>query len=276
MAGPDEMGGQNGMGGTPDAGEGMDLDSLLGTSPSGETTGNDLRGSLSGQGDTTSQDMAAFKFAGRSWKGGQREAEGTFNKLYGKYSETQGIVNTLKKIAQEDPEFAATLAQDPRFEGILAKLGIENAEREFRGINRQQDRVSADDFQRELGIERHQNRILREEWAFERRLGRPMTEREQQAVYKQIERSENLSYEEAYFLAHREQLMRSRAQGAAAQGGPVLPQNGNRPKPPPRSMPGTPSPGRKSASDMSEQEWKDNLRQSGIVKELMSRGMSRE
>ena len=40
-------------------------------------------------------------------------------------------------------------------------------------------------------------------------------------------------------------------------------------------MPGTPAPGKKSVADMSEQEWKDNLRQSGVVKEILSRGMSR-
>lgn len=279
MAGPDEMGG-SGMGGTPDASEGMDLDRLLGDTSSemGETT-PDLRGGLPGQGADSGQN-AAYKFAGRTWKGGQREAEGAWNKMYGKYSESQGIVNQLKQIAQNDPELAAQLAQDPRLAGIFAKLGVEAAEKEFRGDPRQgnsRNSVSGEDFQRELGIERHQNRILREEWAFERRLGRPMTEREQQAVYKQIDRSENLTYEEAYFLAHREQIMKRNAAQANVGGGPGgNPQTGGRPKPPPRSMPGTPAPGRKSVSDMSEQEWKQNLRESGIVKELMSRGMSRE
>jgi hypothetical protein len=137
--------------------------------------------------------------------------------------------------------------------------------------------MSQEDFRREIGIERHQNRILREEWAFERKLGRPLSEREQQAVYQQIDRSENLTYEEAYFLAHREQLLRSRAQaGAQAEGATAPMQGSSRPKPPPRSMPGTPAPGKKSVKDMSEQEWKENLRQSGVIKELMSRGMSRE
>ena len=79
MAGPDEMGGMNGAGGTPDAGDGMDLDALLGgTSPEGETT-QGLQGGLSGQGADLSGQNAAYKFAGRSWKGGQREAESAFN-----------------------------------------------------------------------------------------------------------------------------------------------------------------------------------------------------
>ncbi len=274
MVGPVGMGGDTGAAGTPDAGDGMDLDALLGTSSGqGETT-QDLRGGLPGQGDDPSAQNAAYKFAGRTWKGGQREAEGAWNKMYGKYSESQGLVNSLKQIVQQDPELAAQLAQDPRFSSILSKLGVEAAESEFRD-GRQGGNVSQEDYTRELGIERHQNRILREEWGFERKLGRPMTEREQQAVYKQLERAENLTYEEAYFLAHREQLLKRQAQTAAGQGQGSVPQSmGGRPKPPPRSMPGTPAPGRKSVSDMSEQEWKDNLRQSGVVKELLSRGMS--
>lgn len=276
MAGPDEMGGMNGASGTPDAGDGMDLDQLLGgTSPDGETTPG-LQGGLPGQGDGLQGQNAAYKFAGRSWKGGQREAETAFNKVYGKYSESQGLINQLKQIAQTDPELAEQLMQNPQLAGILAKLGIEGAERSIRGSGPREGQVSAEDYQRELVIERNQNRILREEWGFERKLGRPLTEREQQAVYKQIERSENLTYEEAYFLAHREQILKRQAQANAGQGQGLPQQGGGRPKPPPRSMPGTPAPGKKGVADMSEQEWKDNLRQSGIVKELMSRGMSRE
>jgi hypothetical protein len=274
MVGPDNMGGDNGAAGTPDAGDGMDLDQLLGTSSGQGETSQDLRGGLPGQGDDQSAQNAAYKFAGRTWKGGQREAETAWNKMYGKFSESQGLVNSLKQIVQTDPELAAQLAQDPRFSNILAKLGVEAAEKEFRGDGRQEGNVSREEYSRELGIERHQNRILREEWGFERKLGRPITEREQQAVYKQLERSENLTYEEAYFLAHREQILKRQAQAAASQGQGMPANNSGRPKPPPRSMPGTPGPGRKSISDMSEQEWKENLRQSGVVKELMSRGMS--
>jgi hypothetical protein len=279
MAGPDEMGGANGAGGTPDASGGMDLDALLGgTSPDmGETT-PDLQGGFPGQGAGSSGQDAAYKFAGRTWKGGQREAETAWNKMYGKFSESQGLLNQLKQIAKDDPELAQELSQDPRLAGIFAKLGVESAEQSIRGNSQRQqgNGMSPEDYHQELVIERQQNRILREEWGFERKLGRQLSEREQQAVYKQLERSENLSYEEAYFLAHREQIMKRQAQANAAQG-QGLPQNaGGRPKPPPRSMPGTPAPGRKSVSDMSESEWKDNLRQSGVIKELMSRGMSRE
>jgi hypothetical protein len=274
MAGPDEMGGMNGAGGSPDAGDGMDLDQLLGGTSGDTETTSGLQGGLPGQGADLSGQNAAFKFAGRSWKGGQREAEGAFNKVYGKYSESQGLINQLKQIAQTDPELAQQLMQNPQLAGILAKLGVEGAEQSIRGGNQRQESLSAEDYSRELKIERDQNRILREEWSFERKLGRPITEREQQAVYKQIERSENLTYEEAYFLAHREQILKRQAQAAAGQGQGLPMQGGSRPKPPPRSMPGTPAPGKKSVSDMSEAEWKDNLRQSGIVKDLMSRGMS--
>lgn len=275
MPGQDGMG-MAGAGGAPDAGDGMDLDSLLGgTSPEGDPTSG-LQGGFPGQGaDLTGAQAEAYRFAGRTWKGGQREAEGAWNKLYGQYSEQKGLINALKSA---DPETLAILSRDPKIAQIMAKFGIEAAGQELQDDPRmqQRDEMGPEDFRRELGIERRQNQILREEWTFERKMGRPLTEKESQAVYKQLERSENLTYEEAYFLAHREQLLKRQAQGAAsAASGQPSPASGNgRPKPPPRSMPGTPAPGKKSVGEMSEQEWKDNLRQSGIVKELMSRGLS--
>lgn len=276
MNGPDGMGGGD-VGGSPDASGSMDLDSLLGgTSPQGETTPG-LQDGMPGQGDDLGGTPEPYKFGGRTWKGGQKEAETAWNKVYGAYSEQKGLVNALKEVAQRDPELASRLAQDPRVAQILAKFGINSAKSEMDGLmdRRQDGQPSYEDIQKEIKLERHQNRILREEWGFERKLGRPITEREQQAVYKQLERSEDLTYEEAYFLAHRQQILRAQAQQRAAGTVPPGPaQEGGRPKPPPRSMPGTPAPGKKSVSDMSEAEWKDNLRQSGIVKELMSRGMS--
>lgn len=273
MNGPDGMGGGD-VGGSPDASGGMDLDSLLGTSPSGETT-QGLQGGMPGQGDDLGGMSEPYKFAGRTWKGGQKEAEAAWNKIYGGYSERQGLVNALKSA---DPETLAILSRDPKVAQILAKFGISAAEAQAQGLMDRrggEQQMSPEDYAKEIKLERHQNRILREEWAFERKLGRPISEREQQAVYKQLERAEDLTYEEAYFLAHRQQILKQQAQArAAGTVPPGVPQEGGRPKPPPRSMPGTPAPGKKSIADMSEQEWKENLRQSGIAKELLSRGMS--
>lgn len=262
-----------GADGAPDATGGMDLDALLGgTSPSGETT-PDLQGGLPGQGVDAGASADGYRFGGRTWKGGQREAETAFNKLYGKFSESQGLINQLKQIAQQDPELAAKLARDPKFASVLGKLNIQQASQQFDAEQGEDAEMSMEDVKREIALERHQNRILREEWAFERKLGRPISEREQGAVYKMLEKAENLTYEEAYFLAHRQEILKRQAQAQAGAGQPN-PMQGGRPKPPPRSMPGTPAPGKKSVADMSEAEWKDNLRQSGIVKELLSRGMS--
>jgi hypothetical protein len=275
MNGPDGLGMSGGADGAPDASGGMDLDSLLGgTSPQGETTPG-LQDGLQGQGDSFSGGSEPYKFAGRTWKGGQKEAEAAWNKIYGGYSERQGLVNALKGA---DAETLAVLARDPKVAQILAKFGISAAEVEAQGLmDRRQggeQQMSHEDMQREIKLERHQNRILREEWAFERKMGRPVSEREQQAVYKQLERSEDLSYEEAYFLAHRQQILKAQAQQRAASGtaAPGLAQEGGRPKPPPRSMPGSAVPGKKSMADMSEQEWKNNLRESGLIKEMLSKG----
>ncbi len=274
MNGPDGMG----MGGSGDATSdgmgGMDLDGLLsGTSPNGDPA-QDLQGSLPGQG-AGNQGADAYRFAGRTWKGGQREAEGAWNKLYGQYSEQRGLVNQLREVATKNPELAAQLAaSDPKMASILAKFGIEAAEQEMDGLDPRQgrqDQFSMEEARREIGLERHQNRILREEWGFERKLGRQLSEKEQHAVYAQLERAENLTYEEAYFLAHRSQILRQQAQ--ASGGTPQLgqAQPGGRPKPPPRNMPGSPAPGKKSVADMTEAEWKANLKESGAIKELLSK-----
>jgi hypothetical protein len=275
MHGPDGMGGQGDA--SPDGMGGMDLDSILsGTSPDGDTTG-DLQGGLPGQGAGNPGADQSYRFAGRTWKGGQREAEGAWNKLYGQYSEQKGLVNQLREVATRNPELAAQLAaSDPKMASILAKFGIEAAEQDMNGLDPRQGRqeqMSMEDIRREIGLERHQNRILREEWGFEKKLGRALTPKEQQAVYAQIERAENLTFEEAYFLAHRQQILQAQARANAGGGTPQLgqAQGGGRPKPPPRSMPGTPAPGKKSLGEMSEAEWKANLKESGIVKELLSK-----
>lgn len=267
--------GENGGAGAPGAGDGMDLDALLGdTSPSSETTPS-LQSGLPGQGDDLAGGEEPYKFGGRTWKGGQKEAEAAFNKIYGGYSEQRGFINALKEAAKRDPESLAALARDPKMAGILSKLGIQAAEQRFQRDleGEREETLSHDDVMREIGIERRQNAILREEWAFERKLGRPITPREQEAVYRMIERAENLTYEEAYFLAHREQLLKRQAQAAAASSTPQpgSTQAGGRPKPPPRNVPGSPAPGKKSVAEMSEQEWKENLKQSGIIKELLSK-----
>ena len=274
MNGPDNLGGDTGSG-APDASEGMDLDSILGGTSGDTDTASGAADGLSRQGDGSTGQSNAFRFAGRTW-GGQKQAEAAWNKMYGGYSERQGLVNQLKNVAQNNPELAAQLAaSDPKLAAILAKLGIEAVEADSQDMDPRGGREQAgmDDIRHEIGVERHQNRILREEWAFERKLGRPITEAEQQAVYKQLERSESLTYDEAYFLAHRQQIMKQQAQSRAASGA-ATPDMSGRPKPPPRSMPGTAAPGKKSVADMSEQEWKDNLRQSGAIKDLLSRGMS--
>lgn len=257
--------------GAPDASEGMDLDSLLGTSPEGDPTGG-LQAGLPGQGAETGAGASQpFKFAGRTFAGGQKEAEGAWNKIYGGYSERQGLVNALKKA---DPQTLAALSNDPKIGPILEKLGIQAAQEQFEADERggESGQMSMEDLRMEIAIDRHQNSLLREEMAFERKLGRQMSDREHDAVMEMIARAESLTYEEAYYLAHRQQIMKQTAtQNAAAQGAPGASQGG-RPKPPPRSMPGTPNTGKKSMADMSEEEWKRNLKESGLIKEFLSKG----
>lgn len=272
-----DLGGQSGMPGTgdsPDASGDINLDSLLGTSPEGDTTGG-LQGGTQQQGvDAQAQAAAPFKFAGRTWNGGQKEAEAAWNKLYGGYSDRQGLVNALKN---GNPELLAAIAQDPKMAQILGKLGIEAAKQAYGGQRQMgaQEQMSPEQMVQEFRIERRQNEILREEFAFEKQLGRPLTPKEMDAVYAVLQRAGNeVSYEEAYFLAHRQQLLRQQAQVNAAQQGAQAQQASGRPKPPPRSIPGTPAPGRKSVKDMSKEEWRANLKQSGLVQQMMSKGMS--
>lgn len=273
------MGPDNGMGGADggalDAqGDSLNLDAILGgTSPQGETT-PDLQGSFSGQGGGNQGDGSGYRFANRTWKS-QQEAEAAWNKVYGGYSEQRGLVNQLKEVARRDPELASALAaSDPKMAQILSKFGIEAATEESglddpRGDGRSNG-PSWEEVQHEWGVMQKQGALNQELWDFEREMGRRLSAQERNGILKQIERAENLTVQEAYFLANRTQILRQQAQQNAASAGQA-PQAGGRPKPPPRSMPGTPAPGKKSVADMSEAEWKENLRQSGIIKEMMSK-----
>jgi len=221
----------------------------------------------SGAGTAASLAQAqAFKFAGKEYRD-QASAEKSFKQLYGKYSESQGIINTVKK-ALNNPELLESLAEDPAWADIFAKLGIETdlqgTERESAG---ERGGPQPDQMYHEWQVEREVDRLEREEFRFERELGRPLNPEERRATLSIIKRANSLSFKEAWQLANHERLI---AEARKAQGQRPAPR-GNRPAPPPVNVPGTQVNSRKPVNKMSEGEWKDNLRNDPDLRELLSR-----
>lgn len=218
------------QGGTSDGGSDV-LDTILGTSGDTDTTGTGGDQSQTAQGATTAQ--GPFRFANREYPN-QAEAEKQFNKLYGKFSEGQGLNKSLVAKLKSDPNALRELAKDPEWADILGKLGIDFASRE---IDQRQARERAEgpqdweQYRSEFDVERHQFRLEREQWNFEKRLGRDLKPEELREVYGIIENSPSLTMEQAYKLAFHDRLLKE----AATKGtnGRTATPGINRPKPPP-------------------------------------------
>ena len=207
-----------------------------------------------------------FKFAGREYKS-QQDAEKNFKTMYGKFSETQGIVNTVKE-ALKDPDLMEALAEDPKWASIFAKLGIETDTRGVRDGREQEGQP--DQEMHEWRVEREVDRLEREEYRFERELGRPLNQEERLATLKIVSRANSLTFKEAWQLANHEKLLKEarQAQGQMQQGGkPRV----NRPAPPPANVPGSPVNSRKPVNKMTDSEWKENLANDPDLRELMGR-----
>ena len=210
----------------------------------------------------------AFKFAGREYPN-QSAAEKAVKQLYGQFADTKGIVNTIKK-ALNDPEMLEALSQDPKWAPILEKLGIEAANEELGRQNKQSGQPqSQEQIYREWQIERDVDRIEREEWRFEKQLGRSLSPEERRNTLMMIKQADTLTFDQAYFLGNRDRVM-SQARQPAQQG------NGkpasNRPAPPPvRGSQGGPVNSKKGVHQMKDPEWKENLRNSPEFQEILSR-----
>jgi hypothetical protein len=210
-----------------------------------------------------------FKFAGREYPN-QAEAEKHWSKLYGQYSEQKGVVNTVKE-ALKDPELLEALAQDPKWAGIFAKLGIETDTRDVRNERGQQGPEQNQEMH-EWRVEREVDRLEREEYRFERELGRALNPEERTATLRIISRANSLSFKEAWQLANHEKLLKEASSRAAGTAQPGVRKPGvQRPAPPPSSVPGTSVNSKKPVHKMSASEWKENLRNDPDIRELLSR-----
>lgn len=238
---------------------GMDAPDASASGPSNpllEESGAGLAGG-EGQGNL-------FKFAGREYRS-QQDAEKNFKTMYGKFSETQGIVNTIKE-ALKDPELLEALSEDPKWAGIFAKLGIEA---DTRGLARERGgrEEQGNQEMHEWRVEREVDRLEREEYRFERELGRALTPEERKATLSIVARANSLSFKEAWQLANHERLLKEARQSQR----PAQRPQGNRPPPPPANVPGAQVNSRKPVNKMTESEWKDNLRNDPDIRELLSR-----
>lgn len=239
---------------------GMDTDASASgpSNPLLEESGAGLAGG-EGQGNL-------FKFAGREYKS-QQDAEKNFKTMYGKFSETQGIVNTIKQ-ALKDPDLLEALSEDPKWADIFAKLGIEADTRQGQALERGGEEEQGNQEMHEWRVEREVDRLEREEYRFERELGRALSPEERRNTLSIVARANSLSFKEAWQLANHERLLKeARAGQQQLQQRP----KGNRPPPPPPNVPGGQVNSKKPVNRMTESEWKDNLRSDPEIRDLLSR-----
>lgn len=261
----------------------MDTNSLEGSNPAesslaqdmgmsggaeSPSLGNPLMGDdASGQAGMTQ----GFKFAGKEYADRQ-SAEKAHQKLYGTYSETKGILNTVKK-ALANPELMEKLSEDPAWAEIFAKLGIEqsveNAEREDQSSQRQGGQDQQTQEMHQWRVEREESKLEREAFRFERTLGREVKPTEHSKVLSIIARAPRLTYAEGWKLAMHDTLLQQRNQQGAQQ--PGQRPASNRPAPPPVRTPGTAAPSKKGVSSMNNSEWKANLANDPELRDLLSK-----
>lgn len=258
--------GDTNMGG---GGSEMDIQSILtGTSGDTETT----PGAGAGESSLSqTQPGGGYTFAGRTFKGGQKEAEAWANKVYGQSTEQKGILNWLKTKGFQDPELLERLAQDPEWADMLGKLGIEFGAEDAR--SREAEDAMAGDENSQSIMDAHREALAgitldREEMSFERKLGRQVTEQEHNAVMGVIERAPSLSYAEAWKLANHDRLLKEAAMRSQQQAGPG--RKGNRPPPIP-GIPGVKVDLKKPITAMNREEWRQSLKNSDEFQNLMRR-----
>lgn len=246
---------------------GFDINQILGTSQ-GDTAGNQGDASGSAQGSNEVQSAGQkFKFAGRDWDS-QEAADKEFRKVWGKYSDQNGLLNKLKSALGKNPNDIAQLAKDPAWAEILSKVGIEAAAQE---VEERQSRESAErpqdweEYRSQFDVERHQFRLEREQWGFEKRLGRDLKPDEVSAVWGIIEKAPSLTFEQAYKLAHHDRLLKEAALKSQTTGGrPKV----NRPAPTPSFAAGRKLDLTKPISQMSKEEAREAMRRD--IPSLMS------
>lgn len=247
---------------------GLDIGAILSpsTSDSSDTTGKS--GADSGQSQGSNGESGGFKFGGRSYAN-QQAAEQAYNKLYGQYSDKNATFNQLKE-ALKNPELFAKFSKDPNLSSILAKMGIrqqnEDLDKELDEERAAQGQDDPKTLAQEIRLERETTKLEREEWKFERKLGRPVSEEERDQVLGVIARAPDLTYDEAWKLAFHEKMLKE-AQLKAGAGR----QQGNRPAPLPPGIPGIKLDPKKSVGDMGPAEWREHLRNSPEFQQMMSR-----
>lgn len=256
--------GIDGMGGPDDS---MDIASMLDGTSSQQDTTNGSGDPSQDQGQLSGEMADVFKFGGRAYKT-QQEAEKAHNQLYGKFSESQNVLKQLKA-ALRDPAKLAQFQRDPSMAPILAKLGIQQAEEDMEAEEeaRQQQESDPQSYAEGLAQDRAGLALDREEWAFERKLGRSITDDEHNAVMRIIARAGTLTYAEAWKLAFHDKMLRD---AQARQKAEV--QKLTRPKPGPGAhfIPGVKMDLKKPLSQMTNAEAREHLRNSDDFKNLMN------
>lgn len=248
------------QGGSPEGG--FDINQVLSPSQGDQGAGSQVDPSTSTPGGQSSE--TKFRFGGKEWQS-QKAAEEHFNKLSGRYGDVQGTLNKLKA-ALADGYDISELMKDPQMAEILPKLGIQvAAERAEERESREQQPQDYQGLAAQIRQDRAAFALEREEAKFSKKLGRDLTDKEHNATMSVIEKAPSLTYEEAFKVAHHDELLKQAAQKAGR-----APVNPGRPKPPPSFAAGKPLNLNKPVHAMSKEEAREAMK--ADVREMMGRG----
>lgn len=225
------------------------------------------------------QKQTSFKLGGREYPS-QVEADKAHRNLYGKYSESQGILKWIKSNLK-NPQAIAELAKLPGGQDIVAKLGLQQAQEEVeareaaeKASNQGFDPEKLPPQMRQL-YEQMELREVRlqlrdEEREFEEELGRKITVEEHNKAMEMLQEVGGLTFKQAWTLVNHDRVVSDAVKKAQA-GRPVA---GNRPPPVPglRSVPGVHLNLKKDPRDMSNDEFREYWKNSEEFQNLIKRG----
>jgi hypothetical protein len=223
--------------------------------------------------------QASIKLGGREYPS-LTEADKAHRNLYGKYSESQGVLKWIKSNLK-NPQAIAELAKLPGGQDIVAKLGLQQAQEEVeaaeaaeksanQGFDAEKLPPQMRQLYEEMELREYRMQLRDEEREFQEELGRKIAVPEHNAVMEMLERAPSLSFKEAWTLVNHDKVLSDAVKKAQAG----RPQTGNRPPPVPglRSVPGVHLDLKKDPRDMSNDEFREYWKNSPEFQNLIKRG----
>jgi len=223
--------------------------------------------------------QASIKLGGREYPS-LPDADKAHRNLYGKYSESQGIIKFIKTNLK-NPQAIAELAKLPGGADIVAKLGLQQAQEEVeaeeaaekaanQGFDAEKLPPQMKQLYEQMELREYRMQLRDEEREMQEELGRKITQEESNKTFDMIQQVGGLTYRQAWTLVNHDKMLSDAVKKAQAG----KPQAGNRPPPVPglRSIPGVRLDLKKDPRDMNNDEFREYWKNSEEFQNLIKRG----